>query len=40
MGYWRTLDEIAAWGQMQETERRAVWERIAQRLASPLETRA
>ena len=36
-GCLRTLDEIAAWGQMQEADRRAVWGRIAKRLARPSE---
>jgi predicted Fe-S protein YdhL (DUF1289 family) len=36
-GCWRSLDEIAAWGRASNDERRAVWQRIADRLslASP-----
>lgn len=32
-GCLRTLDEIAAWGTMQDAERRVVWVRIGERLA-------
>ena len=33
-GCLRTLDEIAAWGMQDDQARRAVWQRIAQRMAS------
>ncbi len=39
-GCWRTLDEIASWGQLQDAQRRLVWQRIAQRLTPPEEGRA
>ena len=32
-GCWRTLDEIAAWSQMDNTAKRAVWVQIALRQA-------
>jgi len=31
-GCMRTLEEIAAWGRMADTEKRAVWREIAQRI--------
>jgi uncharacterized protein len=31
-GCWRSLDELAGWGQSCEEHKRIVWERIAQRL--------
>ena len=31
-GCFRTLDEIAAWGRLDDESRRAVWQLIAQRL--------
>jgi predicted Fe-S protein YdhL (DUF1289 family) len=31
VGCWRTLDEIAHWGQQDEAGRRAVWQQIALR---------
>ena len=34
----RTLDEIAAWSTLDDTARRAVWARIAQRPAFPPES--
>jgi len=34
-GCWRTLDEIASWGQLHDGQRRLVWQRIAQRLTTP-----
>ncbi|CAN1508746.1 DUF1289 domain-containing protein [Limnohabitans sp. B9-3] len=33
-GCWRTLDEIGAWGQSSEANRRGVWGRIAARISS------
>ena len=36
-GCWRTLDEIASWGQLHDGQRRLVWQRIAQRLTTPEE---
>ena len=33
-GCMRTLDEIAAWGMMDHTAKRAVWKQIEQRAAS------
>jgi uncharacterized protein len=33
-GCFRTLDEIAAWGRMEDEEKRAVWKSIQQRIAS------
>ena len=33
-GCWRSLDEIAAWGAATTEFRRAVWQRIAERLQS------
>jgi prolyl-tRNA editing enzyme YbaK/EbsC (Cys-tRNA(Pro) deacylase)/predicted Fe-S protein YdhL (DUF1289 family) len=32
-GCWRTLDEIAQWGSIQDPAKRAIWNQIAQRLA-------
>jgi predicted Fe-S protein YdhL (DUF1289 family) len=31
-GCYRTLDEIAAWGRLGESERRALWHELAQRV--------
>jgi predicted Fe-S protein YdhL (DUF1289 family) len=31
-GCWRTLDEIARWSGMDDTEKRAVWRRLAERV--------
>lgn len=39
VGCWRTIDEIAAWGQLRDIERRAVWVRIAERLAQSPQSR-
>ena len=32
-GCWRSLDEIGGWAQRNDDEKRAVWQRIAARLA-------
>jgi predicted Fe-S protein YdhL (DUF1289 family) len=32
-GCFRTLDEIAAWSRLDESGKRAAWQRIAQRIA-------
>ena len=34
-GCLRTIDEIAAWSRMEEHEKRAVWQQIGQRKATP-----
>ena len=34
-GCFRTLDEIAAWGQLSDVDKREVWQRIAERAAPP-----
>lgn len=31
-GCWRSLDEIGSWSQCSTTDKRAVWQRIAERL--------
>ena len=31
-GCWRSLDEIGSWSQCSATDKRAVWQRIAERL--------
>lgn len=36
-GCWRTLDEIAGWGSMDDNARRTVWLRIEQRADAPQE---
>jgi len=33
-GCWRSLDEIAGWGQRDANEKRAVWQRIGERIAA------
>ena len=35
-GCWRTLDEIASWGQLDDADKRAVWYRVEQRIAAVL----
>jgi predicted Fe-S protein YdhL (DUF1289 family) len=37
-GCWRTLDEIADWGALDDSARRTVWLRLEQRAAGPQET--
>jgi len=34
-GCWRTLDEIAGWSVMDDDEKRAVWNALAERQAAP-----
>ena len=34
-GCFRTLDEIAAWGSMDDAGKRAVWDRLARRALTP-----
>ncbi len=31
-GCWRTLDEVALWGRMEEASKREIWQLIAERL--------
>ena len=33
-GCWRTLDEIAGWGQRDPIEKRTVWQLIGERIAA------
>lgn len=37
-GCWRSLDEIAGWASRSADDKRAVWQRIAQRLAAHAKT--
>lgn len=36
-GCWRSIDEIMAWPQMDNTSKRQVWAHIAQRLQTPVQ---
>lgn len=38
-GCQRTLDEIASWGSVSETEKRRIWQRINRRRGDPVEGR-